>query len=72
MPSLIAIVWTTARPVMPRVWCCTRCSAVFDVGPMRPAKLAMNQIERINSEFKLHCKKVHRNEYEVIGLNLES
>jgi hypothetical protein len=39
---------------------------------VRDAKLTKVQIDRINNEFKLHCKKVHRHEYQVDGLNSES
>jgi hypothetical protein len=72
MPMLIAHAWTTAHPVMPCVWICSECSAVFDVGPLRRARLTREQIIRVNSQFEEHCKHVHSRSLPVIGLNKSS
>jgi hypothetical protein len=69
MPALVALVWTTDHPVMPYVWSCSDCGAVFDAGTQRQTGLTE---EQINSQFEVHCKQVHPGILPVIGLTADS
>jgi hypothetical protein len=68
MPSLLPTVWTTAHPVVPYVWCCSTCEAVFDVGAARRASLTQEQIDQVNRQFEVHCKQTHPGSFPVVGL----
>jgi hypothetical protein len=68
MPTLLPSVWTTANPVVPYVWNCSECDAVFDMGPMRGSPPTQIQIDRINRQFEAHCKHVHPQSFPVHGL----
>ena len=68
MPGLVPKVWTTSHPVVPYVWSCSKCEAVFDVGPVRRSVLTQDQIEGINLQFEFHCEQVHPRSFPVVGL----
>ena len=69
MPFLIALVWTTTHPMVPYVWSCSGCGAVFDAGPQREVRLTTEQLEQVNTEFELHCQQAHTGLLPVIGLS---
>jgi hypothetical protein len=72
MSALIALVWTTVHPVVPYVWSCAECGAVFDVGPLRRRSLTREQIDQINGQFEAHCKQMHPQSLPTVGLNEKS
>ena len=59
MPTLIPYVWTAVLPSVPYVWSCSECYAAFDMGPLGHSSPSQNQINLINLQFLVHCKKVH-------------
>jgi hypothetical protein len=71
MPALIALVWTAAHPVVPYVWNCSECGAVFDVGPLRYTKLTKEQIGQVNNQFEVHCQQAPPGLLQVIGLGAD-
>jgi ribosomal protein L37AE/L43A len=72
MLILIGCRWTKARPIKPYAWRCSKCEAVFDIGPLRPTMLTDEQVDEINSQFEEHCRKVHPRLRPAIGLNESS
>jgi hypothetical protein len=72
MPALIASVWTTAHPVLPYLWSCSKCETIFDVGRVRYTSLTQEQIDRVNLQFEVHCKRVHPLLLPIVGLTAVS
>jgi hypothetical protein len=48
-------------------WSCSECQAVFDMWPHH-APPTQEQIDQINRQFVVHCKRVHRDLFPVFGL----
>jgi len=72
MPILIPKVWTISHPVVPYVWSCSKCEAVFDAGPVRRSVLTQDQVDGINRQFEIHCEQVHPGILPVVGLRSPS
>jgi len=68
LPNLKPSLWTVARPVVPCVWSCSECQAEFDLGPQSCESLTKKQIDQINRQFAIHCKRVHPASSPVFGL----
>jgi hypothetical protein len=68
MPSLLPKVWTISHPVVPYVWSCSECEAVFDAGQVRRSVLTRDQVDGINRQFGVHCDHVHPRSFPIVGL----
>lgn len=72
MPTLLPSVFTTAHPVVPYAWRCSKCEVLFDVGPNRGLALTQEQVDEVNLRFEAHCEQVHPRSFPIIGLTAKS
>jgi hypothetical protein len=69
MPALIAIDWTTVHPVVPCVWQCSKCEAIFESGGrLRGMTPSVKQIGELNRQFEVHSQHVHPKSFPITGI----